>query len=91
MAAMPVRTSGNKKKRKKKKRFVRKKICRFTADGIAYIDYKDVKTLKNMVSERGKIIPRRVTGTSARFQRQLTTAIKRARYMALMPYCVEHM
>lgn len=90
MAAMPVRSS-IKKKKKKKKRFVRKKICRFTADGIAYIDFKDVKTLKNMVSERGKIIPRRVTGTSARFQRQLTNAIKRARYMALMPYCVEHM
>ncbi len=77
-------------KKKKKKRFSRKKICRFTADGIAYIDYKDTKTLRNMVSERGKIIPRRVTGTSARFQRQLTAAIKRARFMALMPYTVDH-
>ncbi len=77
-------------KKKKKKRFSRKKICRFTADGIAYIDYKDTKTLRNMVSERGKIIPRRVTGTSARFQRQLTAAITRARFMALMPYTVDH-
>ena len=82
------RTFGDKKK--KKKRFSRKKICRFTADGIAYIDYKDTKTLRNMVSERGKIIPRRVTGTSSRFQRQLTAAIKRARFMALMPYTVDH-
>lgn len=89
MALVP-RRFGDKKKKKKKKRFQRKKICRFTADGVAYIDYKDVKTLRNMVSERGKIIPRRVTGTSARFQRQLTTAIKRARYMALMPYTVDH-
>ncbi len=89
MALVP-RGFGDKKKKKKKKRFQRKKICRFTADGVAYIDYKDVKTLRNMVSERGKIIPRRVTGTSARFQRQLTTAIKRARYMALMPYTVDH-
>ncbi len=79
------------KQKKKKKRYVRKKICRFTAEGVVYIDYKDVRTLKNMVSERGKIIPRRVTGTSARHQRQLTNAIKRARYMALMPYCVDHM
>ena len=89
MALVP-RGFGDKKKKKKKKRFQRKKICRFTADGVAHIDHKDVKTLRNMVSERGKIIPRRVTGTSARFQRQLTTAIKRARYMALMPYTVDH-
>lgn len=88
MAFAPGRRFGG--QRRKKKRFVRKKVCRFTADGIAYIDYKDVKTLRNMVSERGKIIPRRVTGTSALFQRQLTTAIKRARYMALMPYTVDH-
>lgn len=82
------RTTGDRKK--KKKRFVRKKICRFTADGVAYIDYKDVKTLRNMMSDRGKIIPRRVTGTSARFQRQLTIAIKRARFMGLVPYTVDH-
>ena len=56
---------------------------------IFYIDYKDVKMLKNMVSERGKIIPRRVTGTNAFYQRQLTTAVKRARYMALMPYTID--
>lgn len=89
MAFAPSRKFGDNKKRKKK-RFNRKKVCRFTAEGVAYIDYKDVKTLRNMVSERGKIIPRRVTGTSARFQRQLTVAIKRARFMALMPYTVDH-
>ena len=87
---MAPRPAAGDKKKKKKKRYVRKKICRFTAEGVAYIDYKDMKTLRNMVSERGKIIPRRVTGTSARFQRQLTIAIKRARYMALMPYTVDH-
>jgi len=88
MVIAPTRRANERKK--KKKRFVRKKICRYTADGIAYIDYKDVKSLRNMVSERGKIIPRRVTGTSARFQRQLTTAVKRARYMALMSYTVDN-
>jgi len=87
---MTARPAAGDKKKKKKKRYARKKICRFTAEGVAYIDYKDTKTLRNMVSERGKIIPRRVTGTSARFQRQLTIAIKRARYMALMPYTVDH-
>jgi small subunit ribosomal protein S18 len=89
MAFAPSRKFGD-KKNLKKKRFNRKKVCRFTAEGVAYIDYKDVKTLRNMVSERGKIIPSRVTGTSARFQRQLTVAIKRARFMALMPYTVDH-
>jgi small subunit ribosomal protein S18 len=89
MAFAPSRKFGD-KKNLMKKRFNRKKVCRFTAEGVAYIDYKDVKTLRNMVSERGKIIPSRVTGTSARFQRQLTVAIKRARFMALMPYTVDH-
>lgn len=87
---MPIVPRGySDNRRKKKKRFQRPKICRFTTEGIFYIDYKDVKMLKNMVSERGKIIPRRVTGTTAFYQRQLTTAVKRARYMALMPYTIE--
>ena len=58
----------------------------FTSNGITRIDYKDVDLLKNFISERGKILPRRVTGTSAKYQRKLTVAIKRARQMALLPY-----
>ena len=64
----------------------RKKVCYFTKNKIAHIDYKDVDLLKKFVSERGKILPRRVTGTSAKYQRKLTVAIKRARTMALLPY-----
>ncbi|MFC3886315.1 30S ribosomal protein S18 [Bacillus songklensis] len=64
----------------------RRKVCYFTANGITHIDYKDVDMLKKFVSERGKILPRRVTGTSAKYQRKLTIAIKRARQMALLPY-----
>ena len=64
----------------------RKKVCAFCVDKIAQIDYKDVPRLRRFLSERGKIIPRRVTGTCARHQRQLTTAIKRARHLAFLPY-----
>ena len=67
----------------------RRKVCFFTANGITHIDYKDVDMLKKFVSERGKILPRRVTGTSAKYQRKLTVAIKRARQMALLPYVGE--
>ena len=67
----------------------RKKVCYFTKNNIETIDYKDVELLKKFVSERGKILPRRVTGTSAKYQRMLTTAIKRARHMALLPYVVD--
>jgi small subunit ribosomal protein S18 len=70
--------------------FRRKKFCRFTADGVKEIDYKDLGTLKNYVTESGKIVPSRITGTRARYQRQLSTAIKRARYIALLPYCDAH-
>ena len=62
------------------------KICRFTQDNIKYIDYKDVKLLQRYVTEQGKIIPKRITGTKAKYQRELASAIKRARHMALMPY-----
>jgi len=62
------------------------KICRFTQDNIKYIDYKDVKLLQRFVTEQGKIIPKRITGTKAKYQRELAIAIKRARHMALMPY-----
>jgi small subunit ribosomal protein S18 len=70
--------------------FRRKKFCRFTAEGVDYIDYKDIATLKNYVTENGKIVPSRITGTKARYQRQLATAIKRARYLALLPYTDSH-
>ncbi len=66
--------------------FSRKKVCRFCVDKELSINYKDVKTLRNFVSERGKIIPRRIVGTCATHQRQLCEAIKRARHIALLPY-----
>ena len=67
----------------------RKKVCAFCVDKAEYIDYKDVELLKRFVSANGKIIPRRVTGTSAKYQRQLAVAIKRARQMGLLPYVGE--
>ena len=70
--------------------FRRKKFCRFTADGVKEIDYKDIATLKGYISETGKIVPSRITGTKARYQRQLATAIKRARFLALLPYTDAH-
>ena len=66
-----------------------KKVCRFTQNNIKYIDFKDVKLLQKFISEQGKIIPKRITGTSAKYQRQLSLAIKRARHMALLPYVSE--
>jgi len=68
----------------------RRKYCRFTAEGITEIDYKDLSMLKNYVTETGKIVPSRITGTSAKYQRQLARAIKHARYLALLPYCDSH-
>jgi small subunit ribosomal protein S18 len=67
----------------------RKKVCAFCVDKIAEIDYKDVPRLRRYLSDRGKIVPRRVTGTCARHQRQLTTAIKRARHLAFLPYVAD--
>ena len=64
----------------------RKKVCSFCVDKVEFIDYKDISRLRRFVAERAKILPRRVTGTCARHQRDLTVAIKRARYLALMPY-----
>ena len=68
----------------------RKKYCRFTAEGITDIDYKDLSLLKSFITETGKIVPSRITGTKARYQTQLTTAIKRARYHSLLPYTDRH-
>ncbi len=70
--------------------FRRRKFCRFTAEGVKQIDYKDLNTLKSYITETGKIVPSRITGTKAKYQRQLATAIKRARYLALLPYSDAH-
>ena len=70
--------------------FRRRKYCRFTAEGVKEIDYKDLDTLGNYISETGKIVPSRITGTKTRYQRQLATAVKRARYLALLPYTDKH-
>ncbi len=68
----------------------RPRFCKFTAEGIKSIDYKDLEILKANTSETGKILPRRSTGTKAHFQRQLSIAVKRARYLALLPYTDQH-
>ncbi len=70
--------------------FRRRKYCRFTAEGIDQVDFKDTELLKAYISENGKIVPSRITGTKAIYQRQLTTAIKQARYLALLPYTDRH-
>ncbi len=75
--------------------FRRRKFCRFTAEGVQEIDYKDIATLKNYITESGKIVPSRITGTRAKctrakYQRQLARAIKRARYLSLLPYTDRH-
>jgi small subunit ribosomal protein S18 len=70
--------------------FRRRKFCRFTAEGVKQIDYKDIDVLKEFINENGKIIPARITGTSAKYQRQLSVAIQRARFLALLPYTDLH-
>ncbi len=70
--------------------FRRKRFCKFTADGVIEIDYKDLATLKAYITENGKIVPSRISGTKVRYQRQLATAVKRARFLALLPYCDAH-
>src|SRR5687767_8645195 len=70
--------------------FRRRKFCRFTAEGIKEVDYKDINLLKDFINENGKIIPARITGTKARYQRQLSVAVKRARFLALLPYTDVH-
>lgn len=70
--------------------FRRKKTCKFTSEGTTEIDYKDLTTLKQYISENGKIVPARITGTKSRYQRQLAVAIKRARFLALLPYTDKH-
>ncbi|MGB1881232.1 MAG: 30S ribosomal protein S18 [Gammaproteobacteria bacterium] len=70
--------------------FRRRRYCKFTAEGVQEIDYKDLATLKAYITENGKIVPSRISGTKVRYQRQLSTAVKRARYLALLPYCDAH-
>ena len=70
--------------------FKRRKFCRFTAEKVKQIDYKDIDVLKDFIQENGKIMPARITGTKARYQRQLGTAIQRARFLALLPYTDLH-
>ena len=73
----------------KKRRFQRKKVCRFCADKIPVIDYKDIRLLKGYVTDRGKIVPRRISGNCAKHQRELTNAVKRCRNIALLPFVGE--
>ena len=85
----------NKLKLKEKRKqqnplFKRKKFCRFTAEGVKSIDYKDIEVLKDFIQENGKLMPARITGTKARYQRQLSVAVKRARFLALLPYTDQH-
>ncbi len=88
------RRFNNKDKRPKRNTqsllFKRKRFCRFTVTGVEHIDYKDIDTLRDFIAENGKIIPARLTGTRAFFQRQLNTAIKRARFLAFLPYSDQH-
>ena len=74
---------------KNNSRVRRKKTCWFTENKVAFIDYKDEKVLRRFISERGKIIPRRISGTSAKYQRMLVEAIKRARHMAILPFVAD--
>lgn len=80
----------DKKNNSSRQLFKRRKFCRFTADKIAEVDYKDVNILKEFITENGKLIPARITGTKTRYQRQLSVAVKRARYLALLPYTDLH-
>ncbi|MBA2659954.1 MAG: 30S ribosomal protein S18 [Nitrosospira sp.] len=94
MARFTSRRKDSKDKEKDKKAnrplFKRRKFCRFTAEGIQRVDYKDIEILKDFINENGRIIPARITGTKSRYQRQLGIAIERARFLALLPYTDLH-
>ncbi len=93
MARFTRRKDSKEKERERKANrplFKRKKFCRFTVEGIKQVDYKDIEVLKDYVGENGKIIPARITGTRAFYQRQLSTAVERARFLALLPYTDRH-
>ena len=80
----------DKKDRGQRALFRRRKFCRFTQEKAEWVDYKAIDVLKDFINENGRVIPARITGTSAGYQRQLSTAIKRARFLALMPYTDLH-
>jgi len=80
----------NDKRRPNRPLFKRRKFCKFTAEKINWVDYKNIDILKDFITENGKIIPARITGTRSRFQRQLSVAIKRARFLALLPFSDNH-
>jgi small subunit ribosomal protein S18 len=86
----PTGKKFDKRRQQQNPLFKRKKFCRFTAANVDHIDYKDLETLKDFIGENGKITPARLTGTKSHYQRQLDTAIKRARFLALMPYTDQH-
>ncbi|GAB4171787.1 MAG: 30S ribosomal protein S18 [Rhodocyclaceae bacterium] len=90
MAFRPKSKTKRKDERGSRGLYKRRKYCRFSAEKIAEIDYKDVELLKDFISENARIMPARITGTRTHFQRQLSTAIKRARYLALMPFTDLH-
>ena len=94
MARFTSRRKDSKDKEKDKKAnrplFKRRKFCRFTAEGIQRVDYKDIEILKDFINENGRIIPARITGTKSRYQRQLGIAIERARFLSLLPYTDLH-
>jgi small subunit ribosomal protein S18 len=80
------RSNAQKREKRERKEYTRKKICRFCTDSSLRIDYKDYRLLRTFLTERGRIIPRRISGNCARHQRELTRAIKRARHVALLPF-----
>jgi small subunit ribosomal protein S18 len=90
MAFASKRNTEKKKFTQQNPLFKRRKFCRFSAANVVQIDYKDVDTLRDFIQENGKIIPARLTGTKAHYQRQLDTAIKRARFLALLPFTDIH-
>jgi len=90
MARVFKKKDDKKKNNSSRQLFKRRKFCRFTAEKIAEVDYKDINILKEFISENGKLIPARITGTKTHFQRQLSVAVKRARFLALLPYTDLH-
>jgi small subunit ribosomal protein S18 len=90
MAELVVKRPSTRKRKRSRRGFVRAKMCRFCADSTAELDYKDAKTLRVFLTERSKIIPRRISGNCAKHQRKLTLEIKRARHLALLPFTSAH-
>lgn len=88
--ARDFKKKDDKKNNASRQLFKRRKFCRFTAEKIAEVDYKDINILKEFITENGKLIPARITGTKTRYQRQLSVAVKRARFLALLPYTDLH-